>query len=179
MRSPHSTSFTLGLQTGRLESRGNLKGLVLGALVTAAGSILANPGLVAGGTQMMATALDPNIETPTGDSGMGGMAASLQVHLNSRESLSPNHRYEIVENATGDVAKTGVSGQELNANGSSPRANRQVNALNRAEGGNAYSSRIVETNMPGRAAALQAEQAATTQLAQQGNSLRLQVRPRP
>jgi len=54
-----------------------------------------------------------------------------------------------------------------------------VNALNRAEGEGSYSARVVETNIPGRQAALGAEQAATNSLSKAGNSLKLQQRPKP
>ena len=53
----------------------------------------------------------------------------------------------------------------------------QVNALNRAEGEGAYSARVVETNIPGRQAALDAEAAATARLREAGNDLPLQRRP--
>ena len=68
------------------------------------------------------------------------------VHGNSAKSTKPQHGYEIYEGDTGNVVKTGISGQKLNADGSSPRANVQVNALNRKENRNAYNayrSRVV------------------------------------
>jgi hypothetical protein len=111
--------------------------------------------------------------------GDGDGKGERAVHGNSKESMKPNHRYEVVETKTGDVVKTGVSGQPLNANGTSPRANPQVRALNNSEGAGTYSSRVVESNLPGRRAALQAEQAATNRLKADGNSLRLQQRPKP
>ncbi|MBL8448632.1 MAG: hypothetical protein JNM32_01770 [Dechloromonas sp.] len=113
-----------------------------------------------------------------GGGGSGGIAAR-GVHGNSRASTAVQHRYEIAETASGDVVKTGISGGALNANGTSGRANRQVNALNKAEGQGSYSASVKETNLPGRQAGLDAEQAATTRLDAEGNSLRLQRRPRP
>jgi len=111
----------------------------------------------------------------------GGNAAQAaeEVHGNSNASTKPQHRYEIVETATGDVGKTGISGQPLNANGTSPRANSQVNALNKAAGNNKWSANILEQNIPGRAAAKASEQAATNQLAREGNSLSLHKLPKP
>ncbi|WP_236339658.1 hypothetical protein [Paenibacillus plantiphilus] len=50
---------------------------------------------------------------------------------NSKASTKPQHGYEISEKATGDVAKTGISGQPLNKNGTSPRTNSQVNKWNK------------------------------------------------
>jgi len=73
----------------------------------------------------------------------------------------------------------GISGQPLNKNGSSSRANRQVNQPNEGEGNAAYSAFVKETNVPGRQAGLDAERAATNSLATKGNSLRLQKRPKP
>ena len=63
-------------------------------------------------------------------------------HGNSKQSQQLQHGYEIYETNTGDVVKTGISGQPLNKNGTSPRANRQVNALNKAAGKGKYASRI-------------------------------------
>ena len=89
------------------------------------------------------------------------------VHGNSAKSVKLQHGYEIYEEDTGNVVKTGISGQKLNADGSSPRANVQVNALNRKENRspyNAYKSRVVMTNMPTRADALEWEQQNTNRL---------------
>ena len=101
------------------------------------------------------------------------------VHGNSKASPKLNHRYEIVENSTEDVVKTGISGEVLNLNGTSRRANSQVNALNRVKGPGTYSAVLREINLPGRQAALDAERLATTQLHEAGNSLVLQHRPKP
>lgn len=110
----------------------------------------------------------------------GGLKGPARgIHGNSKASTAPQHRYEIVETAKGDVVKTGISGLPLNANGTSGRANTQVNALNKSEGQGTYSASVRETNLPGRKAGLDAEQAATTRLHKEGNSLRLQRRPEP
>ncbi|MEO1323889.1 MAG: RHS repeat-associated core domain-containing protein [Pseudomonadota bacterium] len=101
------------------------------------------------------------------------------IHGNSAASMKPQHRYEIYDTKTGDVKKTGISGAPLNQNGTSPRANSQVNRLNRADDGTTVAARVVETDIPGRRAALDAERAATNELSRQGNSLELQRRPQP
>jgi len=67
----------------------------------------------------------------------------------------------------------------MNQNGTSGRANGQVNKLNAAEGQGTYSATVPEMNLPGRQTGLNAEQAATTQLDAAGNSLRFQKRPKP
>lgn len=82
------------------------------------------------------------------------------------------------KNRAGDVKKTGISGQSLNQNETSRRANSQVNQLNRSGDGNTYSATVKETNIPGRAAALNSEKAATGQLKAAGNSLSEQKRPK-
>lgn len=79
---------------------------------------------------------------------------------------------------TGNVVKTGISGQPLNANGSSPRANPQVNYLNKLDGSGTYAARVVETNIPGRAAALEAEKIATKKLKAAGHKMYKQVFPK-
>ena len=97
-----------------------------------------------------------------------GGAAKGAVHGNSLRSTKPQHRYEIYNTETGEVAKTGISGRPLNKDGTSPRANTQVNALNRQEGSGTYSARVVEKDLPGRQAALKAEQDATKRLREEG-----------
>jgi RHS repeat-associated protein len=104
--------------------------------------------------------------------------ASRAVHGNSAASAKPQHRYEIVDTKTGGVHKTGVSGQKINQDGSSPRANRQVNQMNKSEAGR-YRADVKETGIPGRAAALEREKAATRELREQGHRLEGQCRPDP
>ena len=101
------------------------------------------------------------------------------LHGNSAASAKLQHRYEISAKATGDVKKTGISGAVLNKSGSSARANKQVNSLNKAAGSEKYAAGVRETGIPGRAAALDAERSATAQLKSEGHSLELQCRPDP
>ncbi len=108
-----------------------------------------------------------------------GATENKSPHGNSKTSPNLQHRYEIFEKSSGDVVKTGISGEPLNQNGTSKRANGQVNKLNAAEGEEIYGARVKETDLPGRQAGLDAEQAATTELDRAGNSLKLQQRPKP
>ena len=103
--------------------------------------------------------------------------AQQPVHGNSKNSIKAQHGYEIYNKESGDVAKTGISGRPLNNNGTSPRANTQVNALNRRAGGDIYAARVVKTNIPGRAAALEWEKMNTHLLKEQGHILWNQRRP--
>jgi len=50
-------------------------------------------------------------------------------HGNSLSSTNPNHVYVIV-GQDGNMVKVGISGQPINANGTSPRANPQVSTFN-------------------------------------------------
>ena len=81
------------------------------------------------------------------------------VHGNSRASTRPQHVYEI-RDPSGGTEKYGISGQPLNQDGSSPRANRQVNSLNagRSSADGLYTADVLQTDVPGRAAALGIEQ---------------------
>jgi hypothetical protein len=67
-----------------------------------------------------------------------------QVHGNSKDSAKPQHGYEIYEIESGDVAKTGISGQPLNKDGTSPRANKQVNQFNKEAGFDKYAPRVTK-----------------------------------
>jgi RHS repeat-associated protein len=100
-------------------------------------------------------------------------------HGNDRRSNRPQHMYEIDDKEVGEVMKTGISGRPLNKNGTSPRANRQVNDLNRHYGSDRFDSRVVEKDIPGRQKALELEKVNTTRLTQEGHTLPLQRRPKP
>ena len=102
-----------------------------------------------------------------------------KVHGNSKQSTKLQHGYEIYEIKTGDVVKTGISGQKLNQNGSSPRANTQVNSLNKVARYKKYDARIVKINIEGRAAALEWEVQNALRLWEEGNSMNIHSRPQP
>ena len=119
-----------------------------------------------------------------GSSGPGNgnghdVGQTSSVHGNSRTSTKPQHGYEIYDTDTGDVVKTGISGQQLNLNGTSPRANSQVNRLNRMYGEEKYSARVVINNMPNRAVALEWEKNNALSLWNAGNSMSIHQRPAP
>lgn len=118
-------------------------------------------------------------ETSVGESGAGENGTPSKVHGNSKLSTKPQHGYEIYNTETGDVVKTGISGQRMNLNGTSPRANIQVNRLNRGAGKNLYDSTIVATDMPNRLSALEWERENALRLWNEGNSMSLHRRPRP
>jgi hypothetical protein len=111
------------------------------------------------------------------NAGIPSIDAVNNVHGNSRASTKPQHGYEIFEKSSGDVVKTGISGQPLNKNGTSARANGQVNALNRRDGAGTYDARIVVRDTPGRAAALDWERNNARRLFDEGHSMNEHRRP--
>ena len=117
-------------------------------------------------------------DTPAGQVGNKG-GSTPKVHGNSKLSMKAQHGCEIYNTETGDVVKTGISGQKLNLNGTSPRANSQVNKLNRNAGKQLYDSRIVARDMPNRLNALEWEKENSLKLWNEGNSMSLHKRPRP
>lgn len=110
-----------------------------------------------------------------GDVGKGTKAP----HGNSKASTKQQHGYEISEKATGDVSKTGISGQPLNKNGTSPRANSQVNKWNKKAGFDKYEGNVVNPNIPNRQEALDWERENAQRLWELGNSMSNHQRPRP
>ena len=108
-----------------------------------------------------------------------GLVAKKQVHGNSKNSTKIQHGYEIYEKETGDVVKTGISGQKLNVNQTSPRANSQVNKWNKIEGEGKYEARIVEKDMQNRSSALEWERNNTNRLSRERNTLSHHKRPKP
>ena len=117
--------------------------------------------------------------TSIGSSTDAPCTKSSQPHGNSMQSTREQHGYEIYNKQTGDVVKTGISGQPLNQNGTSPRANLQVNAFNKQAGADIYAARIVNPSIPGREAALEWERNNTQVLWDLGNSLCKHQRPNP
>lgn len=81
----------------------------------------------------------------------------MKTHGNSLENNAPHHIYAIDDHSYEDLYKFGLCGDPLNSDGSSPRGNRQANELNRAVRWRRFFSRVVLTNIPGRAAALSIE----------------------
>ena len=104
--------------TANKTSTGYLLGTGVGnALVNNASSGARMPAASAAapGRTTAAQAAAPVVQAPNG---------------NSNASQKMQHGYEIIDTHSGIVAKTGISGQPLNQNGTSPRANKQANAWN-------------------------------------------------
>ena len=80
---------------------------------------------------------------------------------------------------TGDVVKTGISGQPLNKNGTSPRANSQVNKWNKEVGYDKYEAYLVKRKLPNRQEALDWERKNAQRLWEEGNSMNKHKRPKP
>ena len=104
---------------------------------------------------------------------------SSVVHGNSKASNKTQHGYEIYEIDSGEIAKVGISGQPLNKNGTSPRANIQVNKFNKLEGEEVYAARIVIKDIANRKDALDWERTFSTKRYKEGNKMLLHKRPRP
>lgn len=90
---------------------------------------------------------------------------NVNVHGNNLDSTKIHHVYEIYDakNPGKPYYKVGISGQELNKSGSSPRANIQVSELNKAnpvQPGQSprFSAEVVAKDLPNRRAALAFEQ---------------------
>lgn len=71
---------------------------------------------------------------------------------NSKQSTKAQHLYEIFEEASEKVAKTGVSSGKIAKNGKSYRATNQVNKLNKKAGFKKFDSRIVKKVPAGKKA---------------------------
>lgn len=64
-------------------------------------------------------------------------------------------------------------------NGTSPRANSQVNRLNKEAGSPIFGARVVKTDMENRSIALDWEMQNAIKLWDEGNSMYIHKRPRP
>ncbi|MEL7159434.1 MAG: hypothetical protein AAFN92_01645 [Bacteroidota bacterium] len=80
-----------------------------------------------------------------------------EYHGNDHRSNRLHHLYEIRDSEDDDIVKYGIAGGPLGQDGSSPRANGQVNYLNRAVGWLRFFAIILLTNIPGRKRAKELE----------------------
>ncbi|RFU62578.1 hypothetical protein [Bacillus sp. V59.32b] len=101
------------------------------------------------------------------------------MHGNSKKSKKIHHGYEIYENGRGKkrIVKVGISGGKLNKNGSSPRANGQVNKWNKQAGYKKYSARVVKRNIRGRERALNWERGRSIAVRKAGGKMYRHSRP--
>ena len=98
-------------------------------------------------------------------------------HGNSLDSTNPNHVYVIVDN-DGNMVKVGVSGQPLNQNGTSPRANPQMNDFNNNHGMDTHAV-IVETDLSRREALALEQKITDKHAARNGGSMPSEYHQRP
>ena len=78
--------------------------------------------------------------------------AAKVVHGNSKCSTRSQHVYEIYENQSGKVVKTGISSGKISKQGKSYRATKQVNKWNKSEGKDKYDSRVIQKIPSGKGA---------------------------
>jgi len=95
--------------------------------------------------------------------------STKNTHGNSKASTKKQHLY-MLEDTDGNIKKVGVSGQKLNKNGTSGRANSQLKDGDKAT--------VLESDTPGRAAVLQKEGQVVEGLRKAGNSLPDNKRPK-
>jgi len=110
------------------------------------------------------------------------MPEDKEPHGNSKKSKKEQHLYVIIDNfdkTETKVAKYGISGEKLNKDGSSKRANNQVNKLNSISGFVRFIAYILIKEIKGREAALEFEQKYTNDFAKKngGNQPSIQTRP--
>jgi len=89
------------------------------------------------------------------------MSEEKEPHGNSKKSKKEQHLYVILnkELPEGDnVVKYGISGQKLNKDDSSPRANAQIKVLNLLSNIVKYFAKILKKGIKGRKKALKIEQ---------------------
>jgi len=114
-----------------------------------------------------------------GDAGVWVHNANCGVHGNSVSSTAQQHMYSIEDTHDGSIYKVGISGQPLTAAGGSPRAASQVIKLNEASGTpGRFKAHVIATELPDRAAALQAEQIVVRDARGKGHVLPGNIRPK-
>lgn len=79
------------------------------------------------------------------------------MHGNDKRNQEEHHLYQIYDKDRKGVFKYGISGQPLNEDGSSPRANEQVSLFNRVVGWARFFATVLLTGIQGRARAQELE----------------------
>lgn len=79
------------------------------------------------------------------------------MHKNDRRNQDEHHLYEIHDRERNGLFKYGISGRPLNKDGSSPRANEQINLFNKVVGWARFFAQIILTGIKGRAKAEEIE----------------------
>lgn len=80
-----------------------------------------------------------------------------KTHGNSKKNKNPHHLYEIVDGKDNDIFKYGISGDPLNDDGSSPRANEQVSLFNTVVNWARFFARVLLTGIAGNKKAREKE----------------------
>ena len=73
--------------------------------------------------------------------------ATKHIHGNSKLSSKAQYAYDIIDNNSGKIVKTGISGGKIRKDGKSCRAEQQVHKWNKEEGEGKYKSTITK-NVP-------------------------------
>ena len=105
-------------------------------------------------------------------------ATKKNAHGNSKNSKKEQHGYVIYDKYTKQVQKIGISGGKLNKNGTSRRANSQVNKLNKSENTDRYAAKVIRTGIKDRKTALRWERFNAKRLIRKGHDLPKHKRPR-
>lgn len=82
----------------------------------------------------------------------------MKIHGNSKNNDAIHHLYEILDGLEDDIYKYGISAEELNEDGSSPRANRQIKEFNRVVNAERFSAKVLLKKIRGRILAEKMEQ---------------------
>ena len=162
-------TFEIASGVGAMLSGGGEAVVTAGACGTGVGCVAPAVGVVQAARGLVVAAHGAVVGVNT--------AINIFRHGNAASSTRPQHGYEIVDQK-GDVKKVGVSGQKLNQNGSSPRANSQVNRANRSRpANNQVEGRVRRTNVPSRRQILEWERQQAELRRSQGHSMDMHTRP--
>lgn len=71
-------------------------------------------------------------------------------HGNKKDNKNKHHLYEINDRERDGLYKYGICGRPLNKDGSSPRANEQVNLFNKVVGWARFFANVLIKGIPGR-----------------------------
>ena len=74
----------------------------------------------------------------------------MKIHANSHDNDAVHHLYEIFDVERGNIFKYGISGRPLLIDGSSPRANEQVELFNRVVGMKRFFAKVIVDDIQGR-----------------------------
>jgi hypothetical protein len=180
--SAHASTMAVGafmMADGAMSATAGTTGLLASGAVAATGVGVGAIGATGSGLLLGKGIVEGVAGSIIAGNAASNMISDSKVNGNSKSSTKEQHGYEIKNDTKNVRHKVGVSGEKLNKNGTSRRANSQVNKLNK-QGGDKFSAEVKVEGIPDRTEILNWEQTeVNTNFQQTKTTPAGQTRPKP